>query len=107
LANAVRLAPVGSTVTVSAERVGDWVDLLVADEGPGIDPQYHQAIFDRFWRGDDDGAGSGLGLSIVRRVAERHGGWATVTSAFGDGSVFRVRLPVPLASLSSEVHPRP
>lgn len=96
VANAVRLAPEGSTIRLEARRVGDMVAVQVSDEGPGIDPAHHEAIFHRFWRGSDAGAGSGLGLSIVRRVAERHGGTATVESVPGSGSTFTLRLPAPI-----------
>lgn len=96
VSNAVRLAPPGSTIQLEARRDGDCVDVTVVDEGPGIDPAQHEAIFQRFWRGQDVGAGSGLGLSIVRRIAERHGGTATVQSAVGAGSTFTLRLPRPI-----------
>jgi signal transduction histidine kinase len=97
VSNAVRLAPAGSTIQLAARRHDDCVDVTVADEGPGIDASQHEAIFQRFWRGQDVGAGSGLGLSIVRRIAERHGGTATVQSAAGTGSTFTLRLPGPIA----------
>jgi len=97
VSNAVRLAPEDSTIHLAARRHGECVDVTVADEGPGIDPAQHEAIFQRFWRGQDVGAGSGLGLSIVRRIAERHGGTATVQSAPGTGSTFTLRLPRPIA----------
>jgi signal transduction histidine kinase len=93
MANAVRLAPEGSTIRVSTAWTSDGVSLSVSDEGPGIDSAHLDAVFDRFWRGQDPGAGSGLGLSIVRRIAERHGGTATVTSEPGRGSVFTISLP--------------
>lgn len=93
LANAVRLAPTGTTITIGLVSTEEGVELSVRDEGPGIDPVHHHDIFTRFWRGDDEGAGSGLGLSIVRRVAERHGGTASVRSAVGVGSTFTIRLP--------------
>lgn len=93
LANAVRLAPQGTTIIIGLASSDEGVELSVADEGPGIDVADQHAIFTRFWRGDDEGAGSGLGLSIVRRVAERHGGSASVQSVVGRGSTFTVKLP--------------
>lgn len=96
VANAVRLAPEGSLIRLVVHRADDVVAVEVIDEGPGIDPSDHEAIFQRFWRGHDVGAGSGLGLSIVRRVAERHGGAVTVESALGSGSTFTLRLPAPI-----------
>lgn len=98
VSNAVRLAPAGSTVSLDARRNDDCVEVAVADEGPGIESGQHEAIFQRFWRGQDVGAGSGLGLSIVRRIAERHGGTATVQSEIGIGSTFTLRLPAPIPS---------
>lgn len=96
VSNAVRLAPSGTTVALDARRHGDMIEVTVVDEGPGIDPSLHDAIFERFWRGQDVGAGSGLGLSIVRRIAERHGGSAVVDSAPGSGSTFTIALPAPI-----------
>lgn len=94
LANAVRLAPLGSTIEVRCGEQGGWAELSVTDDGPGIDPANHESVFERFWRGSDSGSGSGLGLSIVRGVAERHGGSAMVRSQLGAGSTFTVRLPL-------------
>lgn len=106
VSNAVRLAPVGSTIHLDARRDGDCIDVTVTDDGPGIDPSLHEAIFERFWRGQDVGAGSGLGLSLVRRIAERHGGTATVRSDVGSGSTFTLRLPAPIAirTTATDVH---
>lgn len=96
LANAVRLAPPGTTVTVSVGVEGRWAVLSVADEGPGIAAEHQGRIFERFWRGPEhgNGAGSGLGLTLVRQIAQRHGGEVEVDSEVGRGSVFTVRLPL-------------
>lgn len=94
VANAVRLAPPGSVVEVRSTAGPQWAELSVADAGPGIAPEHLEAVFERFWRGGDDGAGSGLGLSIVRRVAERHGGSAEVRPNAASGSTFTLRLPI-------------
>ncbi len=96
VSNAVRLAPAGSTISLGVRRDDDCISITVADEGPGIDASQHEAIFERFWRGQDVGAGSGLGLSLVRRIAERHGGTITVKSGIGSGSTFTLRLPAPI-----------
>lgn len=74
LSNAVRLAPERSTITIGVEASATEARISVADEGPGIAAEERHLVFDRFWRGSDPGSGSGLGLSIVRRIAERHGG---------------------------------
>ncbi len=93
VANALRLAPSGSTITLASRVADGWIELEVLDDGPGIDPADHEAVFQRFWRGNDVGAGSGLGLSIVRRIAERHGGSVVVDSSLGNGARFTIRLP--------------
>ncbi len=97
LANAVRLSPPASTVTVSAGRHDAWVWLAVTDEGPGIDPADHERVFQRFWRGDPgtarSEARSGLGLTIVRQVAESHGGEVKLVSERGRGATFAIWLP--------------
>ena len=109
VANAVRLAPVGSAVEISSMTGPQWVEVSVADAGPGIAPEHLEAVFERFWRGGDEGAGSGLGLAIVRRVAERHGGSVDARPNAAQGSTFTIRLPVALASakLTSENGHRP
>lgn len=94
--NAVRLAPTGSTVAIDVQSAPDCVTLSVADEGPGIALADREAVFDRFWRGGDAGSGSGLGLSIVRQIAERHGGQVSLESEVGTGSRFTIRLPRPI-----------
>jgi len=95
--NALRYTPAGGTVTVRAGSHTDSVVIEVADTGIGIDPDDLPHVFDRFWRAEKsrnrETGGSGLGLSIVRRLVEAHGGAISVTSSPGIGSVFRVTLP--------------
>ena len=97
LANATRLAPIGSRFAVRAGREGAWVWLAVDDQGPGIAPGDQDFVFQRFWRGQPIGAGeerrSGLGLTIVRQIAEAHGGEVKLVSAAGVGSTFAIWLP--------------
>lgn len=98
--NAVRLAPSGSRVRVGAGREPTgWSWLAVADEGPGIPADEHDLVFQRFWRGEGQqrSGGTGIGLAIVRQVAEDHGGRVGLDSAPGDGSTFTVWLPPGLA----------
>jgi signal transduction histidine kinase len=66
----------GGVRQVSVAREGDGVRLSVADSGPGLDPASREKMFERYWRGSADGEGRGLGLALVRAVAERHGGRA-------------------------------
>jgi signal transduction histidine kinase len=95
--NAIRFVPAGTgKIGVSAAREGPSVVLSVHDNGVGIAPEYQHAIFEMFRRvpnGDRGEAGSGMGLAIVKRIVETHGGQVWVESAPGAGSVFRVRLP--------------
>jgi two-component system sensor histidine kinase MprB len=71
-------------------------EVTVRDYGPGIDEADRPYIFDRFYRASEARAmpGSGLGLSIVRRVVEAHGGTVTAESPQGKGALFRMTLPV-------------
>jgi two-component system sensor histidine kinase KdpD len=84
LENAVKHTPPGSTVTVSARQEGDAVVLAVTDDGPGIPAAALPRVFDKFFRvsGGDTARtpGTGLGLAVVRGVAEAHGGAAAVAS---------------------------
>jgi signal transduction histidine kinase len=104
LANAVRLSPAGTTVQVRAGAQGPWVWMSVEDEGPGIDPADQERVFQRFWKGKAAGAvtgeprargevRSGLGLTIVRQVAQAHGGEVKLVSSLGRGSAFAIWLP--------------
>jgi two-component system sensor histidine kinase BaeS len=96
VANALRYTPRGGAVRMGARLVADDVILTVSDTGPGIAPEHMPHVFDRFYKVDPSRAatrqGSGLGLSIVRAIIERHGGSATVTSVPGE-TVFTLRLP--------------
>ncbi len=94
-ANALRYAPDGSTIRLSARRAADGLALTIEDEGPGIEPEHLPHVFDRFYKADTSRApagGSGLGLSIVKAIVERHGGHITVASRPGR-TVFEVWLP--------------
>jgi two-component system sensor histidine kinase SenX3 len=97
LDNAVKYSDDGSSVAVSALLEGNWVELSVADQGPGIPSRDLERIFERFYRVDRarsrDTGGTGLGLAIVRHVATNHGGVVTVESREGEGSRFTLRLP--------------
>ncbi len=95
--NAVRLVPAGSTITIGAGERAGWATLSVADEGPGIAADDHEAVFQRFWRRAHDSDGnerrSGLGLAIVRQIVEGHGGHVGLSSEEGTGSTFVLWLP--------------
>jgi signal transduction histidine kinase len=96
-ANAVRHTPAGGRVELGAELADRHVVLTVRDSGPGIPAEHLPLVFDRFYKADasrtHDTAGSGLGLSIVKAIVERHGGTITVSSSPEKGSLFMIRLP--------------
>ncbi len=96
VANALRYTPRGGRVTLTVVPAGAFDAISVTDTGPGIPPEHVAHVFDRFYKADPSrtasGEGSGLGLSIVRAVAERHGGDVQVASEPGR-TVFTMRLP--------------
>jgi signal transduction histidine kinase len=99
--NAVKQTEPGDEIRLGARREGDWVVMAVADSGPGIAAAQLELIFDRFARLDvgrsRDRGGVGLGLPIVKAIAEAHGGTVRVASAVGEGSVFEILVPAPPA----------
>jgi two-component system sensor histidine kinase QseC len=94
LDNAIRYSPAGGTVTVGCTPRAGGVELAVSNQGGGIPPEERARIFDRFYRivGNED-SGSGLGLSIARRIAELHGAHIEVGDAVGGGARFVVTFP--------------
>jgi len=97
LANAIRYSPEGTTVRLRCGLEGPWVWLAVEDQGPGIDLVDQDRVFQRFWRGDSpegrQQGRSGLGLTIVRQIAEAHGGEVKLVSQVDHGSAFALWLP--------------
>jgi two-component system sensor histidine kinase MprB len=91
LDNAAKWSPEAGVVTVTLDRG----TLLVADQGPGISPEDLPHVFERFYRSAESRGmpGSGLGLSIVRSVAQRHGGSVRVGSAPGSGATIELSIP--------------
>jgi signal transduction histidine kinase len=98
LENAVAHTPKGGTINVAANAKGKWVEVSVSDTGEGIPAEDLPHIFERFYRVDKSRAratgGSGLGLTIAKRLVEAHGGAITVQSKLGKGSRFSFTLPV-------------
>jgi two-component system sensor histidine kinase BaeS len=102
-ANAIRHTPDGGTIRLSAERAGDTIVITITDSGEGIAPEHLPHIFDRFYKTAAAkgmaSRGSGLGLSIVKAVIERHGGKVSASSTVGVGTTLRIELPnVPTGS---------
>ena len=107
LDNAIKYTPLGGRVAVTCERSGDEYALNVSDSGPGIPAEYHERVFERFFRADkartrtdNDGGGAGLGLSIARWIAEAHHGRLILARSDSNGSAFSALLPaqVPVTS---------
>jgi signal transduction histidine kinase len=98
LENALQYTPAGGKVTLTMKRSDRNVIVSVEDTGIGIAPEHLPFIFDRLWRADKARSrregGMGMGLSIVRAIAQRHHGEVTASSQVGVGSCFRVRLPL-------------
>lgn len=101
--NAIRYSPAGRRVWIQGgvvERAGNgnWLTVRVRDEGPGIEEEHLERLFERFYRVDKarsrDAGGTGLGLAIVKHIAILHGGRVEVSSKVGQGSVFTLWLPV-------------
>jgi signal transduction histidine kinase len=111
--NAIKHSPKGETVTVGLEfgvRSSEFgaqttlnsqrstLNLSVSDHGPGIPPEEHEKIFERFYRRGSElrreTQGVGIGLSIVKHIVEAHGGRVLVESAVGQGSRFTIELPM-------------
>jgi two-component system OmpR family sensor kinase len=91
--------PPQTPARVSVRRNGSWVEVTVADDGPGIPTEDQPRLFERFWRGDPSrgrtaAGGAGLGLSIVDSLVRAHGGTVAVKSAPGHGAAFTLRLPL-------------
>jgi len=104
LSNAVKFTAHG-TVDVVATRSDAWVELEVRDSGCGIAPEHLERIFQPFEQIDNSlsrhHGGTGLGLPIVAKLAEAHGGTCAVESVVGRGSRFRVRLPIAKPALQN------
>jgi two-component system NtrC family sensor kinase len=96
ITNAMKYAPVGGTVTITAHAEADQIILQVIDNGPGIPPADQPYIFDKFYRASNvplETPGTGLGLAIVKSIVENHLGRVWVDSTLGQGTTFTIVLP--------------
>lgn len=95
--NAIKYSPKNSTVEISMELVGENVQIGVKDQGPGIDPQQIEKIFQRFYRIDNSRSkktgGSGLGLAIAKEIVDLHRGLVEVKNVSEKGCKFIINLP--------------
>ena len=96
IANALKYAPPSAVIRVSAEKDGDSVVLHVSNTGPGIPATEQEAIFEKFYRGQEAREripGTGMGLTIAREIVQAHGGQIWVNSKPGEGVQFSFSLP--------------
>jgi two-component system sensor histidine kinase/response regulator len=97
ISNAVKYTPVGGQVTITLEGKGEWAVGTVEDTGIGIAPEDQAKIFEEFYRTPQakeiEARGTGLGLPLVKRIVEGHGGTIEVESALEQGSRFSFQLP--------------
>jgi signal transduction histidine kinase/CheY-like chemotaxis protein len=103
LSNAVKFTPDGGSVDVRAEIAGAEAQVIVHDSGIGIDPADHERIFEAFQRGGREARseGTGLGLTLSKRIVELHGGRIWMTSRLGAGSTFGFAVPVRVGAPSA------
>jgi PAS domain S-box-containing protein len=89
--NALDAMPEGGSLRLAVALEGDWAVLTVRDAGPGVDPRIQAEIFDPFFTTKP--AGTGLGLALVRKIVEHHGGRVALSSTAGEGTTVEVVLP--------------
>jgi len=89
ISNAVRYA--ASKITLSCHKYGQNVQIIVADDGNGIEPEILPHVFERFYKGK--GGNTGIGLSIVKSIADQHKGWVTAENADTVGAKFTLTIP--------------
>ncbi|MBN2661955.1 MAG: PAS domain-containing protein [Tannerellaceae bacterium] len=95
LSNAIHYTKENGRIIIGARQIENVVEIFVQDFGKGIDPRYHQSIFDRYFRVPGTKVqGSGLGLAISKDFVEAHGGTLKVDSELGKGSTFTIRFAV-------------
>jgi len=98
LGNAITFSPDGDVITIRIVTADSMVRLMVTDRGPGIAPEHHQRVFEKFGQVDSRKRGakpsSGLGLTFCKLAIEAHGGQIGVASQVGQGSTFWITLPV-------------
>ncbi len=112
LQNAIKFTPDGGRVELRLERDGSRVRIVVSDTGKGIEPEFLSSVFDRFSQQDATRTrrfgGLGLGLALVKQLAEMHGGTVAVASAgVGMGATFTVTLPLRATKIAAYLPPVP
>lgn len=99
LDNAIKYSPAGSSISVRAWKLFNFVRLEIEDQGIGIPKQEWNQIFRRFYRGDNEFVkreeGTGIGLYLARKILEEGGGTISVQQAREKGSIFVIQIPLP------------
>ncbi len=112
ISNAIKYSPDGKRIKIRAERsrIGDYLEVSVEDQGPGIAEEYQKKVFDRFFRVENDThtvKGTGLGLHLVKIAIEKqHNGQVFVQSKLGEGSTFGFRIPFTQVNEEEEYIPK-
>jgi len=95
--NSIKYTPAEGHVKVGVEQNGIHVKVTVSDDGIGMDPEDKARVFEEFFRARNESTaeipGTGLGLSVVKRLVDMHHGKVSVRSTLGEGSTFTVSLP--------------
>jgi signal transduction histidine kinase len=92
LSNAAKFSPRRSPIEVTSRLADSTFEVHVRDHGTGIPPEYHETVFEKFGRVDEDAVGNGLGLYLSREIARAHGGDVFLASCDESGCVFALRL---------------
>jgi two-component system sensor histidine kinase KdpD len=105
--NAAKYTPPGTPIVVTARRLPDAVEIAVHDDGPGILAEHQSRLFERFYRAPSTigTPGTGIGLTISKGLVEANGGAIAVESAPGEGTTFRLTLPIPPAAEHAQTDP--
>ena len=101
--NALKYSPAGSTVSIGASEANGLIAIAVRDEGSGLTEMEQARVFEKYYRGRQDGfgaQGTGMGLSIAREIAEAHGGSMSVESQIGRGTRFTMTLRAAVEKLA-------
>lgn len=105
ISNAIRYTPPGGNIRLSANQVGEIIEINIHDNGEGIAPEHLPYVFERFYRVDHSRArttgGAGLGLAIVKQLVQAQGGNVNVNSQLGQGTTFSFTLPASRTALAT------
>jgi two-component system sensor histidine kinase KdpD len=105
LDNSFKYSPPGSPVDITAQLLGERIEIKIIDRGPGIPSEDLERVFDKFYRlqRPNSVAGTGLGLSIVKGIIEAHGGTVNAANQPGGGTIITLVLPVKTLKTGSKL----